>query len=345
MSSSISRQFNELLKMSTEASIRQALELLKKAYKDEDYDEAAKWLEDNDPEEQEDSEESDDKSESAAAKPKRSKRRDWQPPSNLSPQHTEQIAKLMQDGYSQREASRMVGAHSEPYDFATASQSSVKPSKPSSKFLSDIQDLARNYISKTKDLKIKESSPEKNPVLYSRGKMDEAHSSFDEALSAAVNKFKESEDFKNASKFKRSALLSKFKAGWAASPEGMDAAKKFGEGYEAHKDAEKARSEFIQQTGQHMATGGASGLAEHDISSQEAAQHVGGDKSEDGMTQATISKDPLASFASNNPHLVRHIQDTMPKMSERANRLNGAKQFAQPKEEKPKFVVRRREGQ
>lgn len=334
----ISYQINSLLKTGTESGIRQALELLKKAaYQDED-DEASRWLNENDSED----EDTDKEEASAPAKAKRMKRSDWQMPEISNPKIMAQFKQLVDQGYSPREASRMTGAHAEPYDFESASRSGVRPSKPSPKFLSDIMDSAKDYIGNYKKLQIKESSPEKNPVLYSRGAMDESHKTFDDALSSAVNKFKESDDFKNAPKFKRSAMLSKFKAGWANSPEGQEAAKQFGQGYEAHREADKARHNFLSEVGHAMTTGGVSGAQEHDISSEMAAQHAGGERDDEGVSQVSISKNPLASFAAKNPHLLTHIQEKMPVMSDRAQRLDSAKTL-QPKEEKPKFVVRRKQ--
>jgi hypothetical protein len=307
------KRFNDLMLDGTHESVEKALDILKKTSKESS--------------------------------------RAWKLADDVSDDHRKEMESLISEGFSEREAARLVGAYSEPSNFYDPRHSNFSPSKPSSKMLDMVRGLANDIIRSAKDHDMKEASAEKNPVLYGQGKMDQHHKSFDDALSAAVKGFIESDEYKGASKFKRGAMLSKFKAGWVNTPEGQEAAKAFGEGYRAHQDAGSVRSEFLYSVGQHMTTGGSTGEESGNVSASEALQHVVGSTGggeEGDQPKASFSKDPLVSFGSKNPKLMQHLQDKLPEMKDRMNRLKGAESFSQPTQQKeqvdqkPKIVIRRR---
>ena len=326
---SIGKLFNKLMKLGDENSISKALMLLKEeALIKSEEDEADNWL----------------KQHEEQTKAKRSSMRDWEVP-EVAEHHSAKISDLVNRGFSEREAHRLVGTHSEHGDAISALKSSIRPSKPSQAFLDHIRDHAKERLGKLSQLKRREASAEKNPQLYAEGRMGEAHADYEKSLSSAINEFKNSDEFKSAHPMKKPLMISKFKANWANSEEGQKHVKGFEQGYEAHKEAGQSRQDYLQSIASHMTSAGFDPDAQ---SMSSAIQHAGGSsgdkESGDGMSGVTISKDPLTAFIEKNPHLVDHLKTKMPDMSERMNRLESSKKFADKpdKPEKPKMVIRRR---
>lgn len=324
---SLTEIFNKLMKRGDEDSISKALKLLKEeSLRKAEEDDAHRWLQQHDQQ----------------TKEKRSSMKDWQAP-KVADHHASKISELMNSGFSEREAHRLVGTHNEHGDAIAALKSSIRPSKPSQTFLDHIRDHAKERLGKLSQLKRREASAEKNPELYAEGKMGEAHAGYEKALSNAIDQFKQSEEFQNAHPMKKPLMISKFKANWANSEEGQKHVKGFQQGYEAHKEAGQSRQDYLSAIASHLTSAGFNPEAE---SMSSAIQHAGGSsgdrEGEDSMGGVTISKDPLTSFIEKNPHLVEHLKAKMPDMSERMNRLESSKKFTESKPEKPKMVIRRR---
>lgn len=237
---SLSKTFNKLIKLGDEGSINKALKLLKEEVliKNEE-DEADKWLKEHE----------------SQIKTKKATMKDWQAP-KVAEDHAAKISDLMDKGFSEREAHRLVGTHKEHGDAISALKSSIRPSKPSQTFLDHIRDHAMERLGELSQLNRRSASAEKNPQLYAEGRMGEAHADYEKALESALDEFKQSDEFKNAHPMKKPLMISKFRANWANSDEGKSHLKGLEQGYDAHKQAGESRKEYLANVGAHMVTGG-----------------------------------------------------------------------------------------
>ena len=304
---------------------------------DED-DEASKWLRENDvpgkgkvsgSEEPSDDEEEEETPQQEEVKPKRGGYSEWKAHGQYTPEQSAKMKELVGQGYSDREAERMVGAHKGPKDFQSALKHTVKPSQPSEKMLGELKELAGHWLDRADRHSKLNADPEKNPQKYAAGKMMQAHEEHSKDFNAAYNDFLNSDELKGKKGLDRHKAIQTWKSNWKSrNPEYTENIGNVSESQKHYKEAGQARKQSVDDALKHILTGGYNADA---MSAQEAAQHVGGDKTDEGYTATTI-KDPSASFAERNKGFV----DAM-----RQKQAAAAPPVQQPKKD-PMVVIRRR---
>jgi len=312
-------------------------------YQDED-DEAGKWLREQEmseavpktPEtEKEDEEATPEISEKLKS---RSSYSDWKPHGNYTPEQKAQIEEHVKNGYSEREAERLADAHKGPKTFQEALSHTVRPSQPSSKMLDEMKELAGHWLDRADRHAKINANPEKNPQKFASGKMLQAHEENTKDYNKAYNEFLNSDELKNMKGLERHKAVQAFKQNWKQqNPEyEQNLLSGVGEAQKHYGEASQARAQSLDEAMRHIITGG---QQEGAMSTQEAAQHVGGTKGDEGYS-STIIKDPSASFAQQNPQLIEKLRAKLqPEQFDRFNRVRSAR--AAQGVEKPKTVIRR----
>jgi hypothetical protein len=142
-----------------------------------------------------------------------------------------------------------------------------------------------------------EAEPHKNPVLHHEGRLVEARNASHKDRQDAYNAFQASPDYQNADPITQMEMDAKFHEDYQKkNPDYLhNAVKAHGEahkkGLEAKDIHEAAKDEQIR----HILAGGAQ--PETPMSTEEALQHAGGVKGEEG-TVGSMTQDPSSSFAS-----------------------------------------------
>jgi hypothetical protein len=275
-----------------------------------DEDEADKWLK----------EQQAAPAENKSDEPKRKEHMvPWQPRSDYNDKEKAAIEQHMKNGYTHREAERLAGAHKAPAGFRAAMKSGVAPSMMSDKMLNDIKPLAKQWLEEADKKDKLSANPEINPVKHASGKLMEAHEKNTAGFNKDYNEFLGSDKLKGLKGKDRHQAIQEWKSAWkgsnpeySAGLEGVSNAQKtFGESKQAAKESLDEKMRHIMSGGQSMPT---------EMSAQEAMQHLGGGKTEEGY-QGTISQDPSMSFAQKNPKLLASMK---PEQQDRLKRIDSA---------------------
>lgn len=309
----------------------EGLSVVDDPFQEED-DEAAQWLREQEEggsqQEEEAPEEAPSAAKEAPAKEKKvsaSGYTDWKPHGEYTPEQEEKMKGLMDEGYTHREAERLVGAHRGPSDFQSALTHTVRPSQPSEKMLSELKELAGPWLERAGRHSKLTADPEKNPMKHAAGKMIQAHEEHSKDYNKAYHDFLASDDIKNLKGRDRHKAIREWKNQWhAENPEYRENIHKLSGAQKSYGEAGEARKKSLQERIEHITTGGM-GMPTG-MSTAEAAQHVGGQKTERGY-EATTVKDPSASFAQQNPELIRILKQhkNAPELIDRFNRVNSAR--------------------
>lgn len=271
-----------------------------------------------------------------AVKRKRSSFRDWEPHGQYSDEQQAKIQELMDQGYSHREAERFAGAHRGPMDFQSALSHNIWPSQMSDKHLGELKEIAAAWLENKDRMDKLDADPEKSPLKHASGR---AMKTFDELTSDynnALNEFMSSEEIKGLKGRERFNAVRDWKNKYhEENPEYL----KQLTGSDIHSGFKEAGS-----VGGGRSGGGSSGIMGQNIndrlsriagigsadtmSSEEAAQHVGGVKTDMG-TQASTVSDPLATgmVHPKQREMARKLlqQHGKPEQIDRMNRLKSAK--------------------
>lgn len=289
---------------------------------DDEEDAAAKWLSEN---------QDNDKA-------KRVYSRDWQPREDYSPKEQEAIKQLMSAGYSHREAERLAGAHKGPRDYMSAMKSGVNPSMPSDKMLGQLKGLAKEWLDNARVHDLAEADEIKNPMKHAAGQMEQAHKGHVADYHKAYSDFLASDKVKNLSPRERHKAVQTWKAQWKQeNPNYEEGLENVSAVQSKFADAAKNIEQRGKDIEEHIARGGVSHVPE--MSDQEAMQHLGGGKTEEGYVGGSIVKDPTASFAAKNPRYVKLLnKDQMDRVKrvDSASALQGKVRVKKQTEEPPK---------
>jgi hypothetical protein len=201
--------------------------------------------------------------------------------------------------------------------------------QPTREELAEMRQYARPWEQYSREKTRLEADPSKNPVLAHEGKLVEARNMSHGDYQDAYNQMQASPDYQSADPVSQMEMDSKFEADWhKQNPEYLANAAKvhakahaaglagMGEGY-------KTKKESIQ----HARRGGAQ--AEDAMSTEEAMQHAGGTKGEEGTT-GSIVQDPASKFAREHS---KFLSEKGQEHEDRAGRKEGfyakaAKQYA-----------------
>jgi hypothetical protein len=204
-------------------------------------------------------------------------------------------------------------------DFVSAMRSGVSPSMMSDKMMSDLKPLAKLWLEEADKKEKLSADPEVNPMKAAAGKMAQAHETQHADYSKAYNEFLNSDSVKGLKGKDRHQAIQKWKGEWKASnPEHEAGHQAVSETQQAFKENKGAAKQSLQDKIAHITSGGQSMPTE--MSANEAMQHLGGGKSEEGY-QGQIVSDPSASFAARNPKLLAALK---PEQQERLKAVDSA---------------------
>ena len=276
-------------------------------------DEADKWLKENSASQDAPKDKQED------TKQRKQYLSEWQPRSDYSPKEEAAVKAHMDNGYSHREAERLAGAHKGSSDFRTAMKSGIAPSMMSDKMMSDMKPLAKLWLEEA-DRKDKASAdPESNTVKRQSGKLTEAHEKHTGDFNKAYGEFLNSDQVKDLKGRDRHNAVQEWKTKWKAeNPQHDENLSNISEAQQKFAYSQPKAKETASEKHQHIMSGGQSMPTE--MSDQEALQHLGGGKTEEGY-QGTIVQDPSAAFAARNPQLQAALK---PEQLERMKAVDSA---------------------
>lgn len=260
----------------------------------ESADDADKWLEENDPKKEEDE---DEPVEYEPGEDEESHQREPE-------LDEEQAAKPAPVAQAPREARRSIGeGQGGPTQDQGPQAQEVRPEgrfpQPSREELAEMRQYTRPWEQNARERTRLEAEPAKNPVLHSEGKMLEAKNAAHKQQQDAYKAMQASPDYQNADPVTQMEMDSKFESDFhKQNPDNLSNAAKLHS--EAHNKASGARDVHAaakHENIQHVLQGGAQ--SDTGMSTEEALQHAGGTKGEEG-TEGSMIQDPSASFASGN---------------------------------------------
>lgn len=192
----------------------------------------------------------------------------------------------------------------------TAPASKVDDSKfptPSREEIAEMRQYTRPWEQRARETARLKAEAHKNPVLHGEGHILEARNIAHKDRQSAFDDFTKSPEYQNADPVTQMEMETKFDQDWhAKNPDYLTNAIRSHE--EAKKKGEQAgevhRYNAAAQA-QHLIGGG--GHAVDPMSTEEAFQHAGGEKGEEGTTGA-IEQDRAASFAQSNPEFVNRMK-------------------------------------
>jgi hypothetical protein len=247
--------------------------------------------------------------------------KDWEARKDYTPQESAAIKKYIDDGYSPREAERLAGAHQGPKNYKAALQSGINPSMPSDKMMGSLKGLAKEWLDSNRSRDLAQSDAIKNPLKHASGQMEQAHQKHTGNYHEAYSDFLSSDDVKNLSPRDRHKAVSEWKNKWKQNnpdyEEGLTS--NISQTQSKFADAAKNIEHKNQEAAQHIALGGAGDV--HDMTDQEAMQHLSGSQNDEGYSGGSIIKDPAADFAAKNP---RYIKILNQEQMDRVKRIDAA---------------------
>lgn len=245
--------------------------------------------------------------------------REWSPNPNYTDKQKATIDQHRANGYSHREAERMAGAHQTPTDFKAALKSGIAPSNMSEKMMGDLKPLAKMWLEEADKQEKLKADPEKNTVKRQAGQLQQAHEKSTANFSKDYNNFLNSDEVKALKGKDRHQAVNKWKTDWkTANPEHDESLADVSNTHQQFAYNQGQAKEETKNKIQDMMGGKAMPT---EMSDQEAMQHLGGGKTEDGGYTGQIMQDPTAGFAQRNPQLLAAMK---PEQQERLNRVDSA---------------------
>jgi hypothetical protein len=283
---------------------------------DDEDDEASAWLKQQEgdshraPGSEDPDVDEEDRTPEEEAVPKRlGSFKEWEPHGEYTDEHHAKMKEHMDQGYSHREAERLAGAHKGPTDFQSALRHNIWPSQPSGVHLGELQEIARHWNSNKDRLEKLEADPEKSPLKHAAGQALRAHEEASKDYKESYGKFLSSVDEQGLKGRQRFKAIQEWKNNWKQeNPDhheklaNLDIHQHFREAGAVGGGRLAADPQREVKTGRHGRMGETiddrieriAGVGAVDtVSAEEAAQHVGGTKTEAG-TQAGQMRDPLA---------------------------------------------------
>lgn len=256
---------------------------------------------------------------------KETKSSDWKA-GKLTDKQKSEIDKHLKNGYSEREAHRMVDAYKEEPDFAKALKSRTKPSMMSDKRINEMKKLAKEWLNNADKHEKLNADMEKNPYKHASGKMMAAHEQHMGNYKKAYNDFLNSESMldENGKKLTgraRHEAIKNFKKDYRSNnPEHINNIANASQSQQTVNESRAASKQNLQDKLSNIITGGFSPDETHNT--ETGAQHAGINLGREGnVASGSISKDPLSSFADKNQKLVSMLSD---EQKNRFDRINSA---------------------
>lgn len=181
--------------------------------------------------------------------------------------------------------------------------------------LKKLKDVAGHWLSHADQVRKMSADAKKNPHLFAEGHRMAANNAAHEGFNDAYHNLISSPDFQGMSPAKQMRAEMKFKKDFKEkNPDyHKNAVEAVSQAHGMHSKAKDVHGREKQAQLAHIMSGGQSVGSGDTMSSQVAAQHVGGSKGESGYESSTI-QDPSASFARNNKDFLSTL--TKPQSSE-----------------------------
>lgn len=230
---------------------------------------------------------------------------DWEPHGEYSDEQSAKIKELMDEGYSHREAETMAGASKFPHmNFQEALNHNVFPSEMSDRHLADMAEIAKHWITNKSNLDKLHADPEKEPIKHASGRAMKAHEEATKDYNEAFNNFINSDEFKNLKGRERFKARQQWRQKYMEENPDFHEKVTSADVHSGFRDAGSVgggskgagASGKMGQTIQERLDAIAGVSGGEGMSSEAAAQHVGGIKTDTG-TQASTVQDPLAGSA------------------------------------------------
>jgi hypothetical protein len=171
--------------------------------------------------------------------------------------------------------------------------------QPTREEIAEMRQYTRPWEQRARDKNRLEAEPSKNPVLHHEGQLVEARNSAHKQHQDAYAAMQSSPEYQNADPITQMEMDTKFESDFhKQNPDYLSNASKLH--HEAHKKglgAKDVHASAKDEAIRHVLGGGAQ--PEEPMSTEEALQHAGGVKGEEG-TVGSMTQDPSASFASGN---------------------------------------------
>lgn len=181
--------------------------------------------------------------------------------------------------------------------------------------MQQLKQVAPHWLSHMDQVKKQTADARTNPHLFAEGHRQAAHNAAHEDFNSAHEKFLNSPDYKSLSPAKQMKAEVAFKKEFQNKNADYlkNAVHAVGDAHQMHGKAKDLHSKEMDARKAHILSGGNSGAGET-FSDQEAAQHVGAGKNDEGGYSTSTIKDPAASFAAKHADQVAAAQK--PKINE-----------------------------
>jgi hypothetical protein len=271
---------------------------------DEEGDDADKWLEEHDPKKQDD--EPNEEKEGEEDEPKEYDEygpdEDEESHQRVSGEDEEPAAEVEAPGAEGGAGSEEQGdpAQVAPQEGpAQEVRGEGRFPQPSREEIAEMRQYTRPWEQRARDKTRLESEASKNPVLYHEGKMIESRNAGHKEHQDAYAAMQSSPEYKDADPVTQMEMDSKFESDFhKQNPDYLaNAARVHSEANKKGLGARDVHGAAKHEAIQHVLGGGAQ--AEAPMSTEEAMQHAGGTKGEEG-TVGSMAQDPASSFASGN---------------------------------------------
>lgn len=298
----------------------------------EENDDASKWLEENekknkapsDDEEADDYGSEDDPKEldMGGDKPKAKRSMDEEENENQS----ERSARPEGDKKPAGNARSKIAAPNKAQQAAPGTEDEVEDVKQNKRFpqpskddITEMRQHTRPWEQRSRDYTRLKAEAHKNPVLHHEGQIVEARNNSHRSFKDAHHAFTNSDDYKNADPISQMDMEDDFKKKFhEENPDHLTNAVRAHE--EAHVKGSKAKDLHAASRDEqirHVMRGGAQ--SDNAMSAEEAMQHAGGSKTDEGTTGSMI-QDSASSFAHGN-------QDMLNQMTQHASKYKTSKEF------------------
>lgn len=273
---------------------------------DTEEDDASRWLQENDPEQQQQNEDEDEESDE-----------EGESYDDYDPRQIEDVSDDIEEG---SEGSR----YQEPQEEKIAPVAAVPAAKPAAaktpstevpksegrfpqptkEEIAEMRQYTRPWEQRARDKARLEADASKNPVLHHEGRLVEARNTAHKSRQDAFKEFQSSPEYQNADPITQMEMDSKFnKEFHEKNPEYLsNAAKVHSEAHKKGLGARDIHAAAKDEQIRHVLGGGAQ--AEAPMSVEEGMQHAGGAKGEEG-TVGSMTQDPSSSFAYGNQDFLR----------------------------------------
>jgi hypothetical protein len=249
--------------------------------------------------------------------------RDWKRREEpYSSEQQEAIDSAMKEGYTHREAERMVNAHKAPSDYYNALKWGTNPSEPSSKFLEMLKPMAKQQVGKAETFRQNTAEQDINPTIHATGKIRAAREAVHGDYQTEREKHISSPEFKKLSPREAHKSIKEWEKNYhTEKPDYKEKAISVADtSSKIHNESAQA-AQKRQQEEKEAILGGDSGdgvIGEYSqavagsdegpMSSQAASQSLGAEGDEDSDFTSGVVTDPYAKFAQQNPEYHKKLQ-------------------------------------